>query len=67
MVISDQSEYDHFKYVTVIQNWLKTQPHLPQNIRKFSKITKLLIYSFQLLMITIVSLIIRMTMPEFGN
>lgn len=36
MVVSDQAEYDHFKYVAVIQDWLKAQPHLPQNIRKLT-------------------------------
>lgn len=34
MVVSDNPEYEHFKHVSSIQNWIKTQPHLPQNIRK---------------------------------
>lgn len=35
MVISDNVEYEHFKLVPAIQSWIKTQPHLPQNIRKY--------------------------------
>lgn len=34
MVVTDNPEYEHFKHVTTLQSWLKTQPHLPQNIRK---------------------------------
>lgn len=32
MVVTDNPEYEHFKHVTTLQSWLKTQPHLPQNI-----------------------------------
>lgn len=34
MVVTDNPEYEHFKHVTTLQSWLKTQSHLPQNIRK---------------------------------
>lgn len=34
MVVTDNPEYEHFKHVPAIQSWIKTQPHLPQNIRK---------------------------------
>lgn len=34
MVVTDNPEYEHFKHVSTIQSWIKTQPHLPQNIRK---------------------------------
>lgn len=34
MVVTDNPEYEHFKYVANIQSWIKTQPHLPQNIRE---------------------------------
>lgn len=36
MVVTDNPEYEHFKHVDAIQSWIKTQPHLPQNIRKTS-------------------------------
>lgn len=36
MVIIDNPEYEHFKFVPVIKCWLKTQPQLPQNIRKLN-------------------------------
>lgn len=34
MVVTDNPEYEHFKHVATLQSWLKTQLHLPQNIRK---------------------------------
>lgn len=34
MVVTDNPEYEHFKHVPAIQSWIKTQSHLPQNIRK---------------------------------
>lgn len=34
MVVTDNPEYEHFKHVEEIQSWIKTQPNLPQNIRK---------------------------------
>lgn len=34
MVVSDTAEYEHFKNVPALQSWIRTQPHLPQNIGK---------------------------------
>lgn len=28
----NETEYEHFKHVPALQNWIRTQPHLPQNI-----------------------------------
>lgn len=28
----NENDYEHFKNVPAIQNWLRTQLHLPQNI-----------------------------------
>lgn len=32
----NENEFEHFKHVPALQNWIKTQPHLPQNIGKHS-------------------------------
>lgn len=31
----NETEYEHFKHVPALQNWIRTQPHLPQNIGEF--------------------------------
>lgn len=44
MVISDIGEFEHFKHVPAIQNWIRTQAHLPQNISKLNQKNYFAIY-----------------------
>lgn len=43
----NENEFEHFKHVPALQNWIKTQPHLPQNIGKHSPLSARNIWGFR--------------------
>lgn len=40
----NEAEYEHFKHVPALQNWIRTQSHLPQNIGEFMALKNTIIF-----------------------